>query len=168
MFKFLLALALAVPAFSQSAQRFFATTGDASLVATGTTATVQQPTTNANPVTLEQAVVYCSVACSVTQAANGTNATTTAGTVIPILPNQLNVPVPVNFFTASNVGAGTAQAGIIHIPAGSTVVLCLAKSCGNGQDVVIGAGGTAWNYSISIGSITGTANITFYAHWGTN
>lgn len=159
----LLAALLSAPAFSQQTIRWSATTGDVSLSSAGTTATIQQPATNASQEVLEQVVVYCSVACSVTQAASGTAATTTAGTVTPVLPNQLSVPVPVNFFTASNVGAGTAQGGAVHIPAGGTVVLCMNTACGNSQNVTLGtSGGTGTNYSVSVSSITGTANITFY------
>ena len=160
--KLIFLLVLAIPAFSQQATRWFATTGDMTLSA-ASTATVQQvATTNSQLVTLDQAVVYCSVACNITQAANGAAATSTAGTVTPILPAQLNAPIPITFWTTSNVGTGTAQGGIMHLPAGSTVVLCLSKSCGNAADVTLGNGGTATNYSITIGSISGTANITFY------
>lgn len=155
-------LALALPALSQQVIRFSATTGDVSLVSAGTTATLQQPATNAGQVIIDQIVVYCSVACNLTQAANGTAATTTAGTVTPLLPTNLATTMPVNFFTASNVGTGTAQGGIIHIPAGSTVTICLSTSCGAAGDVRIGTGqGTAANYSAVVSSITGTANIIF-------
>ena len=154
-------LALSLSAFGQQTIRFAATTGDLSLSA-ASTATLQQPATNASQVYIDQIVVYCSVACSVTQAANGAGATTTAGTVTPILPTVLNTTVPVNFFTTSNVGTGTAQGGAVHIPAGGTVVLCLSPSCGNPAQVVLGTGGITANYSATIGSISGTANITFY------
>jgi len=154
--------ALAFSAFAQPQLRWAATTGDVTLSSAGTTATVQQQSTNPAQILLDQAVVYCSVACTVTQAANGTAATTTAGTVTPILPNQLNITVPVNFYTASNVGGGTAQGGAVHLGAGGTVVLCFTPSCGNPAQVTIGTGGTATNYSIVISSITGTTNITFY------
>lgn len=143
--------------------RFSATTGDGSLNSAATTATLQQPATGADNVLVDQAVIYCSVACSATQAANGSAATTTAGTVTPILPSQLNITPNVKFFTASNVGTGTAQGGILHIPAGGTAVLCLSPACGNPAQVILGTGsGSAANYSITIASLTGTVNITFY------
>lgn len=159
----LLALALSAALSAQVVQRFAATTGDVSLSGTATTATVQQLATPLGNIALDQVVVYCSVACSVTQAANGTAATATAGTVTPILPTPLLTPAPVTFWTASNVGTGTAQGGITHVPAGGTVVLCLNTACGNPTTVSLGSGsGTAMNYSVTVASITGTANITFY------
>jgi hypothetical protein len=49
------------------------------------------------------------------------------------------------------------------VPAGGTAVLCLSKACGNAGDVIVGhGGGTAANYTVSIASMSGTANITFY------
>ncbi len=149
--------------FAQQVLRWSATTGDVSLSGATTAATVQQPATNASQVYLDQIVVRCSVTCVITQKANGTAATTTAGTVRPILPTQLNTTIPVNFFTASNVGAGTQQGGTFTLESAGTVVLCLTTSCGNPADVIMGTGGgTAVNYTVSIGSITGTVNITFY------
>jgi hypothetical protein len=158
-----LAVALALVCLAPAQTRYSATTGDVVLNPGATTATVQQPASNGSDVVIDQIMVYCSVACSITQAANGAAATTTAGTVTPLLPAPANTPATVKLFTASNVGAGTAQGGITHIPAGGTVVLCLSRSCGNSADVVIGRGsGTASNYSVTVASITGTANITFY------
>ena len=142
--------------------RWAATTGDVTISA-AYTATIQQPATGGALQSIDQVVVYCSVACTVTQAANGTAATTTAGTVAPILPAPLSVTLPLSFFTASNVGAGTAQGGALHIFAGDTKVLCLSSTCGTaGQVALPPGGGTAANYSITIGSISGTVNITFY------
>ncbi len=161
--RFLILLALAsLPVFSQQTLRWSATTGDTILVGAGTTATIQQLATNAPQTLIDQIVIYCSVACSISQSANGSAATTTAGTVRPLLPTPLNTTVPINFFTASNVGGGTAQGGTIHLPEGSTVVLCLNTSCGASGNITLGTGGTASNWSVTIGTITGTANITFY------
>lgn len=142
--------------------RWSATTGSVAITA-AYAATVQQPATNADNVFIDQIVVYCSAACVVNQAANGTAATTTAGTVNPILPTQLNITPNVKFFTASNVGAGTTQGGSTYIAAGGTAVLCLAPSCGNPAQVILGTGlGSATNYTLSIASVTATVNITFY------
>lgn len=153
----------AVRAPAQQVQRWSATTGDLSLSTSATAATIQQPGTEGSDTVIEQIVVYCSVACSVSQAGDGSPATATAGTVVPLLPTQGSITPPVNFFTSSNVGAGTAQGGIVHIPAGGTVVLCLNTGCGNGGNVAIGRGaGASSNYTVSIASINGTANITFY------
>ena len=159
------------PQFDQNAVRWFATTGDVSLNGAGTTATIQQPATGAQQVQLEQIVVYCSVACNVTQTANGTAATATAGTIQAILPNPLSssaqpVVPNVTFWTASNVGAGTAQAGIFHIGGLGTQDFCLSTACGALRTVYLaippGSPGGNANYSVTISSITGTANITFY------
>ncbi len=157
----LLAL-LALPIWAQQSIRFAATSGDVVLNAAATAVTLQQPAANNSQVFIDQIQVYCSAACSVSLAANGAAATTTAGTVTPLLPSQLNLTVPVNFFTASNVGAGTAQGGITHLPAGGTVVLCLSPSCGNPDQVVLGTGGTAANYTVNIASVTATVNITMF------
>lgn len=155
---------LAVPSFAQQPVRWFATTGDVSLSGTATTATIQQPAINGFPILLDQIVVYCSVACNATQAAYGAAATTTAGTVQAIIPFQINTPFPFNFFTASNVGTGTAQGGVTHISAGATVILCMSASCGASSGVILPNNGTNVNYSVTIASITGTANITYYGH----
>lgn len=163
--KYLLILAaLAASLNAQNVISWKATTGDVSLSGAGTTATVQKTATDTVKVNVDKIMVYCSVACDVTQAANGTAATTTAGTIKAILPESPSAVLPFNFYTASNVGAGTDQGGIIHVPAGGTVVFCLAVSCGNAADIYLGtvAGGTGTNYSVSVSSITGTANITFF------
>src|SRR5579885_2421991 len=150
-------------ASAQQISRWSATTGDVVLSASGTAATVQQPAQNGVHVLLESATVYCSVACNITQAANGTAATATSGTVKPLLPTSMSASAPFNFFTASNVGAGTAQGGILHLAAGQTMVICLSTSCGAGQNVELAGGGSGTNYAVSVSSITGTANITFIA-----
>lgn len=144
--------------------RWSATTGDLSLSVSATIATVQNlAVSQAGNIYVDQIQVYCSVACSATQYANGTAATATAGTVNAILPTQLTASLPLTFWTGSNVGAGIEQGGVTHVPAGSTVVLCLSPSCGAPAQVTLGpGGGTASNYSLSIGAITGTANVTFF------
>ena len=150
--KLFLLLLCAAACYSQSF-RYNATTGDASLVAAGTTFTIQQPAANAKLVTLETAVVYCSIACNVTQAQNGSAATATAGTANSIMP--LGPAAVATVWTGSNVGAGTATAGILHLAAGQFWTLDLSK-------VVMGNSGSGTNYSITVSSITGTANITLY------
>ncbi len=148
---------------AQNVKRWSATTGDVSLSTAATAATIQQPATNGSDVGIDQIVVYCSAACTVSQTANGGAATTTAGTVVPILPNPLNTTSPVNFFTASNVSGGTAQGGAVHVAAGATYVFCLSTKCGNSGDVIVGrGGGAASNYTVAIASVTATVNITFY------
>jgi hypothetical protein len=141
---------LSVAACAQPQPRYSATTGDVSLTAAGTTLTLQQTATPTKQFQLETATVYCSVACIVTQSQNGTAATTTAGTLVPIAPTYKATGVTA--FTASNVGAGTAVGGSLHLAAGQTVVLDLSQ-------IVIGSSPNA-NYSVSVSTITGTANIT--------
>lgn len=152
-------LFLTLPLAAQVA-RWSATTGDVVLSGTATTATIQQPTTNASQVIIEQIVVYCSAACTFTQTANGTAATVTAGTVVPLLPTPSNRTAPFNFFTASDVGAGTAQGGIVHVPAAATVPVCLSTTCGAGSDVSLGTASRS-NYNVVIASMTGTVNVTY-------
>ena len=109
---FVISLLMLATCMGQDVRRWSATTGTVALVAAGTSATVQQPATGSVPVQLENAIVYCSVACQVTQSRDGTAATTTAGTVRALAPIPANAPPPFNFFTASNVGAGNQQGGI--------------------------------------------------------
>ena len=161
----ILLAALAAQLSAQNVVRWVATTGDVVLSPGATAATVQQVAvaSGASLAYVDQIVVYCGVSCAVTLAANGTAATSTAGTVTPLLPSQFSVPIPLTFWTASNVGAGTAQGGIIHVPAGGTVTLCLSQACGASGQVSLGpGGGTGSNFTVAIASITGTANITVY------
>lgn len=155
--------ALAVQLSAQNVVQWTATTGDVSLSPGATAATIQQVATTAGPrlAYVDQVIVYCSVACSVTAAVNGAAATTTAGTIQPLAPWPANAVIPLTFWTASNVGAGTAQGGIIHVPAGGTVTLCYSPICLAPGQVILSPGlGTGGNFTVSIASITGTANIT--------
>jgi hypothetical protein len=139
--------------------RYSATTGDAVLSAAATTLTIQKPATVAGVagknVALESFTVYCSVSCNVTQAYNGAAATATAATVTPIPLNSTTATATA--WSASNVGGGTAVGAIIHVPAGGTVTIDVSK-------VVLFGAGTGSNYSVTVASITGTANIT--GLWG--
>ena len=159
--RLLISLVLAIPLLAQQTTRWAATTGQVT-VTTSYTATVQQPTSNTQAVLLDQIMVYCSAACTVSQAANGAAATATAGTVTPILPAPLNTPMPFTFWTASNVGAGTVQGGTINVAAGAYVMICLTQTCGATGQVQLGNSGAASNYSATITMPSGTGNITFY------
>lgn len=132
--------------------RWSGTTGD--VTTTASVVTIQQPATAAKSVTLESCVVYCANACTVTQAQNGTAATTTAGT-LRALTNTAG-SIVTKFWTASNVGSGTAVAGIFHLAAGNTVVLDLTKIS------LPKSNSTAVNYSITAISASGVTNITIY------
>jgi hypothetical protein len=148
----ILALAFAGCVLAQS-YRYSSTTGDVSLSGAGTKFTIQQPSgSGGRQLRLESAVVYCSVACDVTQSQNGSAASTTAGTITALHP--LGGPASAaTTFTASNVGSGTAAGGILHVPAATTVVLDLSK---------LSLGGSGANYTVVIASITGVANITLF------
>ena len=159
--KLLLLAALAASAFGQNTTRWIATTGDVSLTAAATAATIQQPATNGQQVYIDQVIVYCSAACNITLSINGTAATATAGTITPLLPAPPNSQVTATFWTASNAGAGTNQAGILHVPAGATSPNCLSPSCGNAGQTILPPGGTGSNYTVSVASTTATVNLTF-------
>jgi hypothetical protein len=159
---FILLLAVA-PAWTQTPNRFTETSGDVSLSAAGTTFTIQQPSVasgGAKQVTLEGATVYCSVACNLTQTYNGTAASTTAVTPVPVPGTPANATASVTTYKNSNVGSGTGVGGILHIPAGQTINICLNTSCGALANVTMGNTDTGTNYNFVISSITGTANIT--------
>lgn len=164
MIKLIMAVAIALATIqAQEMVSWVATTGDVSLISAASAATVQQPSSAAATAYIDKIVVYCSVACIITQTANGTAATATAGSLTPIQPSPINAVIPLTFWTSSNLSGGTAQAGAIHVPAGGTVVLCLSPSCGNQSQVLLNTGlGTGANYTASIASISGTVNITFY------
>ena len=161
--RLLLIFALAASAQAQTLYNYIATTGNVALSAAATAATLQQPAANAATVTFPVAVngalspvgatVYCSVACVATIARNCTTAaSTTAGTVTTVLPNVAAASVTV--FTASNA-SGCTTLRVINIAAGQEYPIDLSA-------FNLATTGTKSNLHISIASITGTANITFY------
>lgn len=141
--------------FSQNIPpRYSASTGTLTLSGAGTSFTLQQKAGGGKQISLEVAVISCSVACTVTQAQNGTAASTTASTVVPIEPN--NTTGTATVWTSSNVGAGTSVPGPLPVPAAGVVVLDLSK-------VYFAKTSTnTTNYTIIISSISGTASITYY------
>lgn len=134
--------------------RFTATTGDVALTSSGTTLTIQQPVLSSKLVTLETAIVYCSVACSVTQRQNGTPTSPAAGTPIPLLP--LTTLPAAGILTASSISGGTMPGGILRILGGVGTDRNLTLT---GISLPSGAGSVS-DYSIIVSAITGTANIT--------
>ena len=161
--RLLLIFALAASAQAQTLYNYIATTGNVALSAAATAATLQQPAANAATVTFPVSVngalapvgatVYCSVACVATIARNCTTAaSTTAGTVTTVLPNVAAASVTV--FTASNA-SGCTTLRVINIAAGQEYPIDLSA-------FNLATTGTKSNLHISIASITGTANITFY------
>lgn len=162
--RLLILATLASGCLSAQTLRWSATSGSVSQAASATTNTIQQPSSGATVAYIDQVTVYCSVSCTVTFAVNGTGATTTAGTVIPILPYSLSATPNVNFFTASNVGAGTAQGGIGYVGTGAQVTFCFSPSCGANGQLSLLTTGTAINnnFSVTINAITGNSNVTVY------
>jgi len=161
--KLILMLGAVLPMLGQQTVNYIATTGNVALSAAATAATLQQPAANAVTVTFPVAVngalppvgatVYCSVACVATIARNCTTAaSTTAGTVTTVLPNVPAASVTV--FTASNA-SGCTTLRVINIAAGQEYPIDLSA-------FNLATTGTKSNLHISIASITGTANITFY------
>jgi hypothetical protein len=158
--RLILLTALSLPLFATE-QRFAAclsapACANVSLVATATALTVQQPTpvagTPGTAMQLESATVFCSAACTVSLSQNAsTPATTTASTPKPIAP-VLGTP-SVNAFSASNASGGTVIPPVITLAAGLTYTFDLSK-------VTIPAGSTKANFTVSIASFTGDANIT--------
>jgi hypothetical protein len=161
--KRLLLILAAIPAFGQTPYSYIATTGNVALSAATYAATLQQPATLASTVIFPVATtgalppvgatIYCSVACVATLARNCTTAATaTAGTVTTVLPNVPAASVTV--FTASNA-SGCTTLRVINIAAGQEYPIDLSA-------FNLATTGTKSNLHISIASITGTANITFY------
>ena len=151
--KRLLLILAALPALAQQNVNYVATTGNVSLTASTTAATLQQPSTDqttvffpiANPLggpAPVGATVYCSVACVATVSRSCTTvATATAGTVTSVNPN---VPAAsVTFWTASNA-SGCTTLRVINIAAGQEYAIDLSP-------FTLTTGGTKSNLTISIG-----------------
>ena len=119
--------------------------------------TIQNPATGFKYVQFNAAVVQCTgQTFTVSQAQNGTAATTTAGTVTALLPTTATATAKA--FTASNVGAGTAMAATLSYGVGDARVIDLS------QRVMNTAGA---NYSITLtntggSSCTATVDVFWY------
>lgn len=148
----------------QAVNCYTASTGNITLNSAATAATIQQPASCAGTLSTNtcaqvvgvKAAVLCSVACTITRTKDGTGATTTAAqaSIIqsPAQPNGRVTPL-VLFYTASNASGGTTI-DVVNAQAGVPVLYDLS-------DVTFGTN-PGQTYTISIGSITGTANITYY------
>ncbi len=145
------AMTLTGAAFGQDLW-FTSSTGVVALAGAGATATIQRGSGTSSLIQLHEATVYCSVACTITQSQNGTAATATAGNVRALNPNF--TAATATFWTASNVGAGTTVGSPITCTAACTIVIDLSK-------ISIPRQSTAYNYSITISSITGDYSIGF-------
>lgn len=133
--------------------RWFTARASGTLSAAATTATIQQGENSNRDLMLDTATVSCPAACNITQAQNGTAATATAGTIVALNP-AATARSAGTFWTASNVGAGTAIGPIVSCSAACTVVLDLSR-------ITIPRGSTSMNYSVSISAVTGDYSITF-------
>lgn len=155
--------ALALPAFAQQSIQYVASTGNVSVSGATYAATLQQPATDAVTVTFPVATsgalpsvgatIYSSVAAVATISRNCTTAASaTAGTVTSNVPN---VPAAsVTMWTASNASTCTTLR-VINIAAGQEYPIDLSQ-------FRLATTGTKSNLHISLASLTGTVNITFY------
>lgn len=150
--------------WAQVQVRWVATTGTVAQTGSAYSATIQQPAANQSALMIDQIVVSCSVDCVVTQSANGTGATSTVGTIQPLQPSPPNTPLPFTFWTASNVGTGTAQSGPVPLPGGTVQTFCVNPACS--IPIQIPTGGVRANYTVTISGITGNSSITFYGRSG--
>lgn len=132
---------------------YSSTSGNVSLSGTGYSFTIQQPKTGSNQVSLQAAVVYCSVACTLTQSQNGTAATATAGSINPLLPFGPTSPTTV--WGASNASGGTTAGGALSLLAGIPTTLDMSR-------ITLPKGNTSTNYTFVFSSINGTVNVTLY------
>lgn len=155
--KKLLLIFAALPAFAQQAN-WFATTGAVSLSSAATAATIQQPATNADQMTLDSVVVVCPAACTITQTQGGTVTTTLSATMpAGILPYQAST-FALKFYTASNQSGGTVVGAPIVCAAACVQTIIGAVF---GQPILSSIP-AANLYTVSISAVTGTAYIAFY------
>lgn len=146
---------------------YFATTALSLGSSAATTLTVQEPaTTPARQVQFTSAVVQCSgQAFSVDQSQNGTGASATAGTAVPLIPIATTlagggtVAATAKVFTASNVGAGTATAPTLSYTAGDPRVIDLSPR-------TMGGAGITNNYSVKVTNNGGSScNAVIAIYW---
>jgi hypothetical protein len=148
------AAALAAQLFATPNTYTYVVATQASLSSAAAVVTIQQPSTGSRQVNFQSAYFDCSVACTMTLETNGTAATTTAGTVSAVNPNQSTQPAAaVTAFTSSNVGTGTVLSKYNCASACAyTIDLSSIQWFG---------GGTAVNLTLRSNSITGTVSINY-------
>lgn len=170
--RLILFLALAIPAFSQTPYAYTASTGQVSVVSSTYAATLQQPAATCGPAANQNcslpvsfpvaigggyagtgASVICSVACTATLSRNcSTPATATVGSIVG---GNVTAPPPlVTFFTASNA-SGCIAIRTFPVAAGQEYSIDLSR-------ITMGAGGTGVSLTLSVASLTGTVNISFF------
>lgn len=142
---------------------YVATTGNVSLSSSTYAATLQQPSTGSVPVSFSApagtlsgsvgATIWCSVACTATLSRNCTSpATVTAGSVVSILTTT--PPAFVRFFAGSDAASCTTLR-VLNVGAGIEYPVDLST-------FQLSTGGTTSNLTLSVASMTGSVNITFY------
>lgn len=159
----LLAAALTAAAHAQTTN-FVARTGAVNLSGAGTTATLQQPKTNAEQIQVTYAKVICPAACTVTQTQNATAVTAgsgTAGSIVALNPSPSTNPFQLQFWTAVTLSGGTVIDADVCSAACEIVVLFPQNAPGS-QGYLLGGSGPQFNISLTISSVTGNAYIQFY------
>lgn len=169
--KRILLILAALPAIAQTKYDYIASTGQVAVVAAPYAATLQQPSATCGasgtavcglPVSFPVSTVggsppagasiYCSVPCVATIKRNSTAATATAGTVTGV--NPTTPPAVIKIYADSNASGGVTLA-VIPIPAGSPYPIDMSA-------VLLGKGNENTNITISVASLTGTVNISFF------
>lgn len=145
MYRLLLLIFFAVGAVAQD----YIVLRESALSAAAEAITVQQPTTLARTLRFSAAWVDCSVACTVTISRNGTAASSTALTPVPL--NVGSAAAAATGWRSSNVGAGTVI-GTFALPAGAGTPVNLSG-------VVLTGNGNTKNVTVSVASLTGTVHI---------
>lgn len=114
--------------------------------------TVQQPASTPKKLTFKKAFVQCSVACVITVSRNGTAASGTSLTPVPLISGNTATATG---WRSSNAGSGTVLA-VFALAAGEGVPIDLSG-------IFLTGAGTTKNLSIATDAITGT--VYFNINW---
>jgi len=148
-FKLSILMLLASGTFAQQLDPLYAVIREVTLPNAAAVVTVQQPATGAARVVFDKALIYCSVACTVTPERDGTAATTTAQSVVALSHGS---PASVTTaFVSSNVGTGTQVGPAIVLAAGEKAVIDLP--------FMMLTSGTNVNFTLRTNAITGDVKI---------
>lgn len=147
---------LTLTLFAQSVGTFHAPVTGSLASSAVTTLTIQQPASSAKSVTFVAAIITCpGQSFSVELRYNGTAASATSATVVPMMttsPNSTNAALA---FTASNVGTGSSLSSILNYSGGTPVVIDLTHP----GATMVGAG-TTKNFSVKLTN-TGSGSCTY-------
>jgi hypothetical protein len=120
-----------------------------------TTLTIQQPASGAKSVTFIAAIVQCpGQSFAVQQLYNGTGATATTLTTIPMMTTSTNTTSVATAWSASNVGFGTVLMSTLTYTAGAIAVIDLTK-----PGATMSGNGINQNYSVTVTN-TGSSSCT--------